>query len=61
MKVGDNIKHIKTNRNATVIDITWLYMRGQPMEVAKVQWDNGKYANINNRHFKNWVILGEEE
>ena len=58
---GDKIKHNKTGKVATVIDTTWIYMRGQPMEITKVRWDNGKIININSRHYKNWTVIGEEE
>ena len=61
MIVRDRIRHLKTGKLATVIDVTWIYMRGQPMEIAKVQWENGKIMNINSRHFKNWEVIGEEE
>jgi len=61
MKKGDRIKHNKLNKEATVIDLTWLWMRGQPMEIAKVRWDNGKIINVNSRSYSNWTIMGEEE
>ena len=51
MIVGDRIRHLKTGKLATVIDVTWIYMRGQPMEIAKVRWENGRIMNINSRHF----------
>ena len=61
MIVGNRIKHNKTGKLATVVDVTWIYMRGQPMEIAKVRWENGRIMNINSRHFKNWEVIGEEE
>ena len=61
MIFGDRIRHLKTGKLATVIDVTWIYMRGQPMEIAKVRWENGRIMNINSRHFKNWEVIGEEE
>tara|TARA_R100000458_G_scaffold28085_2_gene25679 strand:+ start:304 stop:489 length:186 start_codon:yes stop_codon:yes gene_type:complete len=61
MKKGDRIKHNKLNKEATVIDLTWLWMRGQPMEIAKVKWDNGKIINVNSRSYRNWTVMGEEE
>ena len=61
MIVGDRIRHLKTGKLATVIDVTWIYMRGQPMEIAKVRWENGRLMIINSRHFKNWEVLGEDE
>ena len=61
MIVGDRIRHLKTGKLATVIDVTWIYMRGQPMEIAKVRWENDRIMNINSRHFKNWEVIGEEE
>ena len=62
LKISDIIQNRHTGRIAEVISYSWIYMRGQPMNIYKLRYkDDKSIFTLNERILRHWEIYGEEE
>jgi hypothetical protein len=61
LKINDIVINKKTGTIAEVILHSWIYMRGQPMNIYKLKYADGSMFTLNENSLRHWELYGEEE